>query len=282
MPAFDVKVSVKFTKATEAVKYSIVTKVDANGWGTVEADVKEAKAGATVTLTAFPKAGYEIEKYVIEDSYGKETITGNTFPMPASDVTVTPVFKAVSITYNDYAEIGGTGTVTLKANGETLKKGGTVSFGTTVSVEVKAPTGYEVDSIKVNGTKISGTSFTPGASFTVEVSYKAKTYTLTVENNWIGFFDLEIDSKLEKDISAGKTFSVKYNAPVKIVLKDSSMYKLVGYTLDGETKTGDNFNMPAANAKITVLIEAIAKAAPLTLEEPEVVAEEPLALPLGE
>lgn len=282
MPAFDVKVSVKFTKATEAVKYSIVTKVDANGWGTVEADVKEAKAGATVTLTAFPKAGYEIEKYVIEGSYGKETITGNTFPMPASDVTVTPVFKAVSITYNDYSEIGGTGTVTLKANSETLKKGGTVSFGTTVSVEVKAPTGYEVDSIKVNGTKISGTSFTPGASFTVEVSYKAKTYTLTVENNWIGFFDLEIDGKPEKDISAGKTFSVEYGAPVKIVLKDSSMYKLVGYTLDGETKTGDNFNMPAANAKITVLIEAIAKAAPLTLEEPEVVAEEPLALPLGE
>ena len=282
MPAFDVKVSVKFTKATEAVKYSIVTKVDANGWGTVEADVKEAKAGATVTLTAFPKAGYEIEKYVIEGSYGIETITGNTFPMPASDVTVTPVFKAVSITYNDYSEIGGTGTVALKANGETLKKGGTVSFGTTVSVEVKAPTGYEVDSIKVNGTKISGTSFTPGASFTVEVSYKAKTYTLTVENNWIGFFDLEIDGKLEKDISAGKTFSVEYDAPVKIVLKDSSMYKLVGYTLDGETKTGDNFNMPAANAKITVLIEAIAKAAPLTLEEPEVVAEEPLALPLGE
>ena len=282
MPAFDVKVSVKFTKATEAVKYSIVTKVDANGWGTVEADVKEAKAGATVTLTAFPKAGYEIEKYVIEGSYGKETITGNTFPMPASDVTVTPVFKAVSITYNDYSEIGGTGTVALKANGETLKKGGTVSFGTTVSVEVKAPTGYEVDSIKVNGTKISGTSFTPGASFTVEVSYKAKTYTLTVENNWIGFFDLEIDGKLEKDISAGKTFSVEYDAPVRIVLKDSSMYKLVGYTLDGETKTGDNFNMPAANAKITVLIEAIAKAAPLTLEEPEVVAEEPLALPLGE
>ena len=282
MPAFDVKVSVKFTKATEAVKYSIVTKVDANGWGTVEADVKEAKAGATVTLTAFPKAGYEIEKYVIEGSYGIETITGNTFPMPASDVTVTPVFKAVSITYNDYSEIGGTGTVALKANGETLKKGGTVSFGTTVSVEVKAPTGYEVDSIKVNGTKISGTSFTPGASFTVEVSYKAKTYTLTVENNWIGFFDLEIDGKLEKDISAGKTFSVEYDAPVRIVLKDSSMYKLVGYTLDGETKTGDNFNMPAANAKITVLIEAIAKAAPLTLEEPEVVAEEPLALPLGE
>lgn len=269
MPAFDVKVSVKFTKATEAVKYSIVTKVDANGWGTVEADVKEAKAGATVTLTAFPKAGYEIEKYVIEGSYGKETITGNTFPMPASDVTVTPVFKAVSITYNDYSEIGGTGTVTLKANSETLKKGGTVSFGTTVSVEVKAPTGYEVDSIKVNGTKISGTSFTPGASFTVEVSYKAKASTLTVDNNWIGFFDLVIAGEKKEVTAANQQFAVAYGATVKIELKDPSAYNLLGFTLDGDSKTGDSFTMPGADTKILVLIEAKAAGASLSLEAPE-------------
>ena len=276
MPAFDVKVSVKFTKATEAVKYSIVTKVDANGWGTVEADVKEAKAGATVTLTAFPKAGYEIEKYVIEGSYGKETITGNTFPMPASDVTVTPVFKAVSITYNDYSEIGGTGTVTLKANGETLKEGGTVSFGTTVSVEVKAPTGYEVDSIKVNGTKISGTSFTPGASFTVEVSYKVKSYKLTVVDSWIGAFDLKIDEKDVKDITAGKTISVKYGATVTIVPKDASTHKVVGYALDGkETRGLDYFKMPDKDVQVTALIEALVKEAPLSLEEPETLVLEP-------
>ena len=276
MPAFDVKVSVKFTKATEAVKYSIVTKVDANGWGTVEADVKEAKAGATVTLTAFPKAGYEIEKYVIEGSYGKETITGNTFPMPASDVTVTPVFKAVSITYNDYSEIGGTGTVTLKANGETLKKGGTVSFGTTVSVEVKAPTGYEVDSIKVNGTKISGTSFTPGASFTVEVSYKVKSYKLTVVDSWIGAFDLKIDEKDVKDITAGKTISVKYGATVTIVPKDASTHKVVGYALDGKETWGlDYFKMPDKDVQVTALIEALVKEAPLSLEEPETLVLEP-------
>ena len=286
MPAADVKVTVEFTKGA-AEKYAIETKDDVNGYGTVTADVKEARAGTTVTLTPWAKAGYEIEKYVIEGSYGKETITASgstdTFTMPASAVTVTPVFKAISITYNGCSEIGGNGTVTLKANGETLKKGGTVSFGTTVSVDVKAPTGYEVESIKVNDTKVSETSFTvPNASFSVEISYKVKSYTLTVENNWIGFFDLEIDDVKKEVTAADQQIAVKYGSSVKIVLKDSSAYTLLGYTLDGETKTGDNFNMPAANAKITVLIEAIAKAAPLTLEEPEVVAEEPLALPLGE
>lgn len=271
MPAADVKVTVEFTKGA-ADKYAIETKDDVNGYGTVTASVKEATAGTTVTLTPWAKAGFAIKEYIVEGSYGKETIKApdKTFTMPASAVTVTPVFEAVTITYSGCKETGGTGTVTLKANGTTLKRDDTLAYGTTVSVDVKAPTGYEVESISVNGTKISGTSFTvPNASFSVEISYKVKSYTLTVENNWIGFFDLEIDSKLEKDISAGKTFSVKYKAPVKIVLKDSSMYKLVGYTLDGETKTGESFNMPGADTKILVLIEAEAAGASLSLEAPE-------------
>lgn len=284
MPAADVKVTVEFTKGA-ADKYAIETKDDVNGYGTVTASVKEATAGTTVTLTPWAKAGFAIKEYIVEGSYGKETIKApdKTFTMPASAVTVTPVFEAVTITYSGCKETGGTGTVTLKANGTTLKKDDTLAYGTTVSVDVKAPTGYEVESISVNGTKISGTSFTvPNASFSVEISYKVKSYTLTVENNWIGFFDLEIDDVKKEVTAADQQITVKYGSSVKIVLKDSSAYKLVGYTLDGETKTGDSFKMPAANAKITVLIEAIAKAAPLTLEEPEVVAEEPLALPLGE
>lgn len=284
MPAADVKVTVEFTKGA-ADKYAIETKDDVNGYGTVTASVKEATAGTTVTLTPWAKAGFAIKEYIVEGSYGKETIKApdKTFTMPASAVTVTPVFEAVTITYSGCKETGGTGTVTLKANGTTLKKDDTLAYGTTVSVDVKAPTGYEVESISVNGTKISGTSFTvPNASFSVEISYKVKSYTLTVENNWIGFFDLEIDDVKKEVTAADQQITVKYGSSVKIVLKDSSAYKLVGYTLDGETKTGESFYMPAANAKITVLIEAIAKAAPLTLEEPEVVAEEPLALPLGE
>lgn len=283
MPAADVKVTVEFTKGA-ADKYAIETKDDVNGYGTVTASVKEATAGTTVTLTPWAKAGYEIKEYVIEGSYGKEIITGNTFTMPASAVIVTPVFKAVTITYSGYKESGGTGTVTLKANGATLKKDDTLAYGTTVSVDVKAPTGYEVESISVNGTKISGTSFTvPNASFSVEISYKVKSYTLTVVDSWIGAFDLKIGEKDVKDITAGKTISVEYNAKVTIVPKGASAYKVVGYALDGkETWGSDYFNMPDKDVQVTALIEALVKEAPRSLEEPEVLAEEPLALSLSE
>lgn len=277
MPAADVKVTVEFTKGA-ADKYAIETKDDVNGYGTVTASVKEATAGTTVTLTPWAKAGFAIKEYIVEGSYGKETIKApdKTFTMPASAVTVTPVFEAVTITYSGCKETGGTGTVTLKANGTTLKKDDTLAYGTTVSVDVKAPTGYEVESISVNGTKISGTSFTvPNASFSVEISYKVKSYTLTVENNWIGFFDLEIDDVKKEVTAADQQITVKYGSSVKIVLKDSSAYKLVGYTLDGETKTGDSFTMPGANTKVMALVEPVAKASSLSLEEPETLVLEP-------
>ena len=277
MPAADVKVTVEFTKGA-ADKYAIETKDDVNGYGTVTASVKEATAGTTVTLTPWAKAGFAIKEYIVEGSYGKETIKApdKTFTMPASAVTVTPVFEAVTITYSGCKETGGTGTVTLKANGTTLKKDDTLAYGTTVSVDVKAPTGYEVESISVNGTKISGTSFTvPNASFSVEISYKVKSYTLTVENNWIGFFDLEIDGVKKEVTAADQQIAVKYGNSVKIVLKDSSAYTLLGYTLDGETKTNDSFTMPGANTKVKVLMEAKVAASSLSLEEPETLVLEP-------
>lgn len=69
--------------------------------------------------------------------------------------------------------------------------------------------------------------------------------------------------------AANQQFAVAYGATVKIELKDPSAYNLLGFTLDGDSKTGGSFNMPAANAKITVLIEAKAAGASLSLEAPE-------------
>lgn len=269
MPASDVKVSVEFIKSTEAVKYSIVTKPDANGWGTVEANVKEAKVGVDVALTALPRDGYEIDSYIIESSYGRQTITGSSFKMPESDVTVTPVFKIKQISFVSCTQNVGGGTVTLKANGAEVNAGDKLDYGTTISVDVKAPAGYEVESITVNGKAVSGSFTVPSSDYTVVVNYKAKASTLTVDNNWIGFFDLVIAGEKKEVTAANQQFAVAYGATVKIELKDPSAYNLLGFTLDGDSKTGDSFTMPGADTKILVLIEAKAAGASLSLEAPE-------------
>jgi hypothetical protein len=68
--------------------------------GTVRANVSSAAAGATVTLTATPEAGYELETFIAHPaSQATATLalssSGNTctFIMPAVDVTVTAKFK---------------------------------------------------------------------------------------------------------------------------------------------------------------------------------------------
>ena len=66
--------------------------------GTVTADKTQAIEGETVTLTVTPAQGYEQETLSYTTDGGTtETITGTTFVMPASDVTVTATFKASSV-----------------------------------------------------------------------------------------------------------------------------------------------------------------------------------------
>ena len=81
---------------------------------------------------------------------------------------------------------------------------------------------------------------------------------------------------MKKEVTAAdQQIAVKYGNSVKIVLKDSSAYTLLGYTLDGETKTNDSFTMPGANTKVKVLMEAKVAASSLSLEEPETLVLEP-------
>lgn len=78
--------------ASSATTYDITIETATNG--TVTADVESAAAGATVTLTATPDSGYELDTLTVTDGDNNEvTVTNNKFTMPASNVTVTATFK---------------------------------------------------------------------------------------------------------------------------------------------------------------------------------------------
>ncbi len=66
--------------------------------GTAQADKTTAAKGETVVLTASPETGMALAYYTVTDKNGdKVTVNGDTFTMPASDVTVTAVFREQGI-----------------------------------------------------------------------------------------------------------------------------------------------------------------------------------------
>ena len=84
----------KLQLAAGAHKYNVT--VTTEGGGTAQASAAKAAEGETVTLTATPDEGYHFKKWDVLS--GDVTITGDTFAMPAENVSVKAVFEAHSFT----------------------------------------------------------------------------------------------------------------------------------------------------------------------------------------
>ena len=101
MPDADVAIDATF--AAKAETYTV--KVTSATGGTVTSDVTAASEGDTVTLTVTPSSGYSLSSLSYTTSNGASTtistpVNGKTtFTMPASNVTVNPVFTTAATTY---------------------------------------------------------------------------------------------------------------------------------------------------------------------------------------
>ena len=162
MPASKVTVSAEFKKS-----YSVSISSVSNG--EVTADLTKAAKGQTVTLTVTPNSGYELDELTVND--GDVTVSGSgstyTFKMPAAKATVKATFKAVApTTYTITVDTAENGTVTANKT--------SAAAGETITLTVSPAEGYELDTLTVNGTAISGTSFEmPAADATVAATFKA-------------------------------------------------------------------------------------------------------------
>lgn len=270
MPSSNVTVKVAFNKGSEE-EYALIAREATEGTVSFKvggSSVTKAKAGETVTVEGLLKTAYtsyKLSGYTVKSSYGEQNYSaGDSFIMPASDVTVTPVFQNPNSTVtisNDASK----GTVTVTAAGQELENGATVAPGTEITVTATPKEGYAAE-VLINGS--SSNTHTAGTSeaIKVEVKYTVKEFTLTVEEFWVGHFNLEING-VKKEVTAdNRTFALAYGTTVKIV---SDTYALEGYTLNnGATKTDPSFTMPAENTSLHVYLKEVAAAASLSLDAP--------------
>lgn len=105
MPDYPVVVEALWYKEDRAPSVTLPTHdiaVDGVSHGDVEVWPEEAKMTTTVTITALPDEGYEVDEVIVTDENGKElTVTEKgddkyTFAMPNGDVTIEVTFRPIS------------------------------------------------------------------------------------------------------------------------------------------------------------------------------------------
>lgn len=192
--------------------------------GTISTDVSSAKQGDTVTVTATPNEGYELVSITVDG----QAISGNTFTMPASNVTVSATFRAIEYTITHLGSV----------NGKLIISATKATVGQTITITTIPNEGYVLQEIKLNGQTFSGTSFTmPAHNVTIGAIFKAIEYTVTTESVSNGTLSVDV-TKATK----GTTVTVTATA--------NKGYKLASITVNGSAISGNTFTMPAGDVTV--------------------------------
>ena len=154
-------------KPSTGSDYKVVLKASANG--TVNVDKATAKEGEKVTVTATPADGYTLDTISVKDSKDADvTVTDNTFTMPASDVTVSAVFKAATP-----AEDGTVSISSIKMESDYFDNDWYFTFPENADYVSK------ITSVSVNGTAWESKSFNPsdGGAYRADTSNNRLTFS---------------------------------------------------------------------------------------------------------
>lgn len=246
----------------QPVEYDVSVSPAENG--TLAVSLTKAKKGDTVTVTATPAEGYELEGISVKDAAGDPiTVTEGSFTMPESNVTVSAGFKA-----KENAEPGAAQhniTIASAENGTVTVSSNPALKGSTVTVTATAEDGYEQDSITVTDAEnkpleVLGNAFVmPDCDVTVTVTFKqteneseSTKYAITVSSCENGTLTVSTDSAAEGDT-------------VTVTASPDDGYKLAKlvYTCNGketDITESKSFTMPAGSVTV---------AASFSAEEPE-------------
>lgn len=221
-----------------AATYTITVDSAISG-GTVSVDPAEAEAeaGDVIAVTATPGNGYELQEITVDGS----KIEGNTFEMPAANVTVSATFVRV-YTIGISKDI---------PNGEVSVDDNQVVAGEDVTINVSAASGYKLDTLMVsdaddNPVTLTGTTFTmPASDVSIQAAFVQKDYSIT--KNFTGEGTLTVVSHAD----AGETVSVSANP--------SAGYKLSSLTwkatsgADNDIVESKQFSMPNEAVEVTAV-----------------------------
>ena len=170
----------KNVRADSAIKvvYKIttytITSNAGNGGSISPQGVSNVNYGATPRFTITPNTGYFIDSVLVNNTLVNSVNNTYTFDTIKSNQTIRVVFKLQTFSINAIAGNGGSISPQGISN---------VNYGATPSYTIATNTGYLIDSIIVNGNKVTNvnnyTFDTVKSNQTIQVAFKLQSYTIT-------------------------------------------------------------------------------------------------------
>ena len=199
-----------------------ITATSGTGGTISQNGVTNVNYGSRPSYTITVNAGYVLDSVLVNGQ--KVSITNNvyTFDSVKSNQTIRVTFKIQTYTISATAGVGGT----IIQNGTT-----TVNYGSRPSYIITANAGYVIDSVLVNGTKVSITNNvytfdSVKTNQTIRVTFKIQTYTITATAGTGG------------TISPSGTTTVNYGSRPSYIITANA-----GYVIDSVLVNGTKVNI---------------------------------------
>ena len=144
------------------------------------------------------------------------------------------------------------GTLTVKDGWQEVSSGSKVQEDTKLTIETTTAEGYKLDSIRVNGYRIEGLSFTVKGNSTVEAFFGKVGYMVTYTQSVGGTLTVKNSTQT---VSSGN--SVEYGTELTIKTTPDAGFKLKSLTLNGQT-IPDNYKFAISEpATIEVVFTSV-------------------------
>ena len=219
------------------MKYTITYTQPTNGTLTVKNGQQtilsgdSLEYGTVLTIKDTPAQSYKLDSIRVNGT----RISGLSF-MVEDNTTIEAFFSKVKhiITYNQL--VGGT--LTLKNGSQTILSGDSVEHGTMLTVEATPAQGYRLDSVRVNGVRISGLSFTVTSSSVVEVYFSKPLFTISYNQSAGGTFKVKNGSQ---EVASGS--SIEYGTVLTFEATADEHYKFDSIRVNGARISGLSFTV---------------------------------------
>ena len=216
--------------------------------------------GTVLTVEATPVPGYRLDSIRVNGT----RIAGFTFTITSSSL-VEAYFSKPQITVSYTQSVGGT--LRVLNGSQEVASGSSVEYGTVLTFEATAAEHYKFDSIRVNGVRISGLSFTVTDNTNIEVFFGKQSYTVTYNSNmYSGKIEVTRGSKI---VASGS--SVEYGTQLMVRAIPNPGFEVKSLTINDQAIV-NNFVFSISEA---VEIKAVFAPTTTALDE---AATEPLTL----